>query len=130
MMVDHAAVVRALALHDGKVPRFPKVKVTLGKPDADGFAEMTVEGSAHASEGDVARALGLPVDVQTIKKTTSTTVGFVVSEPSRQPSPGAIASRGRVKRTSPTVRVVDTNVIEANAPGKKSRASRAGRRKK
>ena len=129
MMVDHASVVRALKLHGGTVPRFPTVKVTLAKPDDTGLAEMTIEGSAHATEGDVAIALGLTGPPGTIKKTTSTTVGYVVSEPHRQPSPGAVASRGTIKRSQPAVRVVDKDVIEANVAGTESAASRAGRRK-
>lgn len=117
MKVDHAETTRALELHGGVVPRFPKVTVTLSPPDADGLAEMTVSGSAHAEEGDVARALGLQVDEQRIKRTTPTTIGYVVSEPARQPSPGAISSRG-IKRTGPPARQVERDVIEANAPAK------------
>lgn len=126
MMVDHAAVVRALAEHGG-VPRFPKVKVTLGEPDDQGLAEMTIEGSAHATEEDVATALGLTTSTGVIRKHTPSTIGYVVSEPARAPSPGALASRGRVRRTAPTTKA-DKSVIEANVSAKPSRAKTAGRR--
>jgi hypothetical protein len=106
------------------------VKVFLASPDESGMAEMTIEGSAHAEVEDVARALNLPVEVGTIRRHTPTTVGYVVTE-GRAPSPGAIASRGRVKRTSPPkAAVVDKDVIESKPVSrKKPRARTAGRRK-
>lgn len=129
MVVDHAAAVRALDLVDWKIPRFPKVTVTLAEPDSRGLAEMTIEGSAHATEEDVARALGIYSDPAVIRKHTSSTVGYVVSEDHRPPSAGALADRG-IRRTPPVrppAKVVDESVIEANAPGK-PRARKAGRR--
>lgn len=127
MKVDHALATQRLAEVDGVVPRFPKVTVHLSEPDADGIADMTIEGSAHAEPEDVARALQLPVDQLAIRRHTPTTVGYVVSEPARPPSPGAVASRGRIKRTSPPP-VEREDVIKANVPAKRSRAKTAGRK--
>jgi hypothetical protein len=126
--VDHALASQRLAENGHVVPRFPKVKVSFGPVDDQGLADMTIEGSAHATEEDVARALGLPVDTQTIKRTESNTVGYVVSEPARPPSPGAVASRGTIKRTSPKPPVQDPRRVDANVKTQK-RVRTAGRRK-
>lgn len=128
MKVDHALATQRLAEVDGVVPRFPKVTVHLSEPDADGIADMTIEGSAHAEPEDVARALQLPVDQLAIRRHTPTTVGYVVSEPARPPSPGAVASRGRVRRVAPPAQAEREDVIKANVPAKRSRAKTAGRK--
>lgn len=122
MKVDYELAASALKLHGG-VPRFPSVTVTLGEADADGVAEMTIEGDFHATEEDVARALGLPVDVVQIKRTTASTVGYVVSEPNRPPSPGAIASRGRVRPREAKPKA-DKNVVSANATAGRTKTRR------
>jgi hypothetical protein len=126
MLVDHESVRVALEQHDGNVPGNPKVTVHLTDPDENGVSEMTISGSAHASEESVMVALGLPPQ-PLIKKYTPSPVGFVVNEPARPPSPAAarasIAPKGRITPERKTRRPAEqADLVEANPAPKPGRA--------
>jgi hypothetical protein len=120
LRVDHTAATLALELHDGVVPGQPKVTVHLSEPAEDGTCELTISGSYHATEEGVATAIGLEKP-QTIDRYTPSTMGHVVSEPGRPPSPGAAAAsqqvKGRIVRTSPAVvrPPEQADLVQANA---------------
>jgi hypothetical protein len=126
MLVDHEAVRVALERVDGAVPGNPKVTVHLSEPDENGVAELTISGSAHASEESVIIALGILPQPE-IKKYTPSPVGFVVNEPARPPSPAAasasIQPKGRiVQEREPRRPAEQANLVEANPAPKPGRA--------
>jgi hypothetical protein len=126
MLVDYEAARVALELVDGVVPGNPKVTVHLTDPDENGLSELTISGSAHASEESVAIALGMPSQ-PVIKKYTPSPVGFVVNEPARPPSPAAasasIQPKGRIMPVTKQRRPVEqADLVEANPAPKPGRA--------